>query len=148
MSSFKLDWVLNNELAIGRAPSKASHFEYLRLKNIKSILNLCSEEEAPANDEVKKIFTYRRYTLPDHKVHGEIKISDINNIISTIKEIKKNGAVFVHCLAARERSPIICMAWLISEHKLTPFRALDYLKEVNPRTNPLPTQFRLLKEIS
>ena len=74
MSSFKLDWVLNNELAIGRAPSKASHFEYLRLKNIKSILNLCSEEEAPANDEVKKIFTYRRYTLPDHKVHGEIKI--------------------------------------------------------------------------
>ena len=147
MPSFKLNWILNNELAIGPAPLKSIHFNYLKQNNIKSILNLCSEKEAPINDEVKKSFTHVRYTLPDHKVSEEIKISDINQILNIIKEIKTEGAVFVHCQAARERSPIICMAWLISQHKLTPQRALDYLSEVNPRTNPLPIQFKLLYEV-
>ena len=44
---FKLDWVLSNELAVGPVPIKKSHFEYLSNKNIKSILNLCNEKEAP-----------------------------------------------------------------------------------------------------
>ena len=147
MSSFKLNWVLNNELAIGPAPLKSNHFEYLKQKNIKSILNLCTEKEAPIKDEVKKLFTHRRYTLPDHKVNEEIKISDINKILKIIEEIKKKGAVFVHCQAARERSPLICMAWLITQHQLSPQRALDYLMDIHPRTNPLPSQFKLLYKI-
>ena len=32
------------------------------------------------------------------------------------------------------------MAWLIAKHKLSPQRALDYLMEVHPRTNPLASQ--------
>ena len=31
---FKLDWVLSNEIAVGPAPLKQSHFEYLANKNI------------------------------------------------------------------------------------------------------------------
>ena len=147
MPSFKLNWVLNNELAIGPAPLKSIHFDYLKEHNIKSILNLCTEKEAPVNDMVKKNFTHRRYTLPDHKVNEEIDISDIKRILDIIKEIKIKGAVFVHCQAARERSPIICMAWLVSQHKLTPQRALDYLMDIHPRTNPLPSQFKLLYSI-
>ena len=42
---FKLDWVLNNEIAVGPAPLKESHFEYLANKKIKSILNLCNEKK-------------------------------------------------------------------------------------------------------
>ena len=30
MSSFKINWVLNKELAIGPAPLKESHFDKLR----------------------------------------------------------------------------------------------------------------------
>ena len=49
---FKLDWVLSNELAVGPAPLKKSHFEYLAYKNIKSILNLCNEKEAPIDENL------------------------------------------------------------------------------------------------
>jgi len=148
MTRFKINWVLNNELAIGPAPLKASHFAILKDSNIKSILNLCNEEEAPVSDDVKKEFTHRRYTLPDHKVNKNILISDITEIISIIEIIKEKGPLFIHCQAARERSPIICMSWLVVKHNLTPQRALDYLMEVNPRTNPLPSQLKLLYSLS
>ena len=148
MSRFKINWVLNNELAISPAPLKESHFEKIKENNIKSILNLCSEEEAPINDEIKNIFNHKRYTLPDHKVNKDILIKDIEKIISIIEILKEKGPVLVHCQAARERSPIICMAWLVTKHKLSPQRALDYLMEVNPRTNPLPSQLKLLHKLN
>ena len=77
MPRFKINWVLNNELAIGPAPLKKSHFKVLIDNKIKSILNLCSEEEAPINDDDKRYFTHRRYTLPDHKVNKNILIMKI-----------------------------------------------------------------------
>mgnify|MGYP001157399580 CR=1 FL=1 len=147
MTSFKIDWVLNNELAIGRAPIKISHFEYLKKNNIKAILNLCDQKEAPIFDEVEKYFNFKRFVLPDHKVNKEILISEINEILSIIESLRKSGPIYVHCYAGIERSPIVCMSWLVAKHKLSPQRALDYLMEVHPGTNPLPSQFKLLNNI-
>ena len=144
---FKLDWVLNNELAVGPAPLKQSHFEYLANKKIKSILNLCDEKEAPIKEVFKSVFNFRRYTLPDHKVNKEIEINEIKEIIKIIESLKSFGAVYIHCFAGVERSPLICMAWLISKHKLSPQRSLDYLMEVHKGSNPLPSQYKLLSHV-
>ena len=144
---FKLDWVLSNELAVGPAPLKKSHFEYLATKKIKSILNLCNEEEAPIDAIYKSAFNFKRYTLPDHKVSKEIEIYEIKEIINIIESLKSSGALYIHCFAGVERSPLICMAWLISKHKLSPQRSLDYLMEVHKGSNPLPSQYKLLSHI-
>ena len=58
------------------------------------------------------------------------------------------GAVYIHCVAAMERSPLVCLAWLVQEHNLKPARALDYLMQVHPGTNPLPGQLALLQELT
>ena len=113
---FKLDWVLNNELAVGRAPLKKSHFEYLANKNIKSILNLCNEKEAPIEETFKSIFNFKRFTLPDHKVNKEIEVWEIKEIIKIIESLKSYGAVYIHCFAGVERSPLICMACINYHH--------------------------------
>ena len=144
---FKLDCVLKNELAVGPAPLKESHFEYLASKNIKSILNLCNEKEAPINENFKSAFNFKRFTLPDHKVNKEIEISEIKEIMKILELLKSSGAVYVHCFAGVERSPLICMAWLIYKHKLSPQRSLDYLMEVHKGSNPLPSQYKLLNQI-
>ena len=144
---FKLDWVLSNEIAVGPAPLKKSHFEYLAKKKIKSILNLCNEKEAPIEEIYKSVFNIKRYTLPDHKVNKEIEIHEIKEIIGIIEKLKSSGAVYIHCFAGVERSPLICMAWLISKHKLSPQRSLDYLMEVHKGSNPLPSQYKLLRHI-
>ena len=82
---FKLDWVLTNELAVGPAPIRKSHFEYLANKNIKCILNLCNEKEAPIDDIYKSAFNFKRYTLPDHKVNKEIELYEVKEIIQIIE---------------------------------------------------------------
>jgi hypothetical protein len=40
------------------------------------------------------------------------------------------------------------MAWLVRTHGQSPQRALDYLMQVHPGTNPLPGQWRLLQSLA
>ena len=61
--------------------------------------------------------------------------------------LRQQGPVYVHCVAAMERSPLVCLAWLVSRHGQTPERALDYVMEVHPGTNPLPGQLALLGQL-
>ena len=58
-----------------------------------------------------------------------------------------HGPVYVHCVAAMERSPLVCLAWLVKQRRLKPARALDYLMQVHPGTNPLPGQLALLQKL-
>jgi protein-tyrosine phosphatase len=43
-----------------------------------------------------------------------------------------------------ERSPLVCLAWLMRERGLSRLQALDYLMQVHPGTNPLPGQLNVL----
>ena len=43
-----------------------------------------------------------------------------------------------------ERSPLLCMAWLIRHRGLSRLEALEYLMHVHPGTSPLPEQLALL----
>ena len=44
MKRFKLDWVLVDELAIGRAPVKMSHLDLLHDAGIKAVLSTCGPD--------------------------------------------------------------------------------------------------------
>ena len=68
----------------------------------------------------------------------------MNLAINTLAEIIESGPVYIHCLAGIERSPLVCMAWLVKNYNLTPTQALDYLMHVHKGTNPLPAQLKLL----
>ena len=58
---YKVDWVLCDEIALGSAPKRIEHLNYLNDLNIKSILSLCSEEEAPPPLEMKDKFICSRF---------------------------------------------------------------------------------------
>ena len=62
-----------------------------------------------------------------------------------MRELLNHGPVFVHCVAAMERSPLVCLGWLVKEHRMNPDRALDYLMQQHPGTNPLPGQLKLIQ---
>ena len=47
-----------------------------------------------------------------------------------------------------ERSPLVCMAWLVSRQGLAPLQALDYVMQIHPGTNPLPSQWQALCELA
>ena len=149
---FSVDWVLKNELALGPAPRKKSDFNLLHQKGIVAILSLCGKDEVFYKDDislefVENKFTCRRVILPDHRVNTPLNLEQLNHALNVLSEIILLGPVFAHCVAAIERSPLVCMAWLIRKHNLKPQQALDYIMQVHPGSCPLSSQLKLLREL-
>ena len=86
--------------------------------------------------------------MPDHRAGRIPELDELENALSILRELMINKPVFIHCVAAIERSPLICMAWLIQEKGLTPLNALEYMTEVHSRTNPLAGQLSLLSSLN
>ena len=145
---FTFDWVLINELAIGPAPREKENISLLKNKGIKGVLSLCSEDEVMLPIELKDHFVCNRFFLPDHKYNDLPTIEDIKKSIAILNKMMKNGPIFIHCVAAIERSPLICMAWLMVQKKLTYIQAYNYMVDVHETTNPLPEQLELLNNLS
>ena len=146
--TFKFNWVLVNELAISSAPFQKSNLDLIHKKGIKSVLTLCSEKEALLPKNISFDFIHKRFFLPDHSYKEEMKIKDIKKILDILGELKNLGPVLVHCLAGVERSPLVCIAWLMTKNGTDLETSLRYLMRVNPGTNPLPKQLLLLKELN
>ena len=145
-SRFRVDWVLVQELAIGPAPRAERHLERLAAEGVRGVLSLCSEEEAPPPGGLEQQFACRRVVLPDHRAGRMPAAEELGQALAALAELRKEGPVFVHCVAAMERSPLVCLAWLVRQRGLSPQRALDYLMQVHPGTSPLPGQLELLAQ--
>ena len=146
-SRFRISWVLVNELAVGPAPRAERHLDRLEGEGIAAVLSLCAEEEAPPPPGQAERFACARVVLPDHRSGRAPEQAELQQALDRLVDLRQRGPVFVHCLAAMERSPLLCLAWLVQGHGLSPQRALDYLQEIHPATNPLPGQLRLLKNL-
>ena len=147
LSRFRLDWVLVQELAVGPAPRAERHLERLTEAGVTAVLSLCSEQEAPPPAGLESRFECRRLVLPDHRVERLPELAQLEQALEALAELRAKGPVYVHCVAAMERSPLVCLAWLVRRHGLTPQRSLDYLMQVHPGTNPLPGQLALLAQL-
>ena len=146
-SSDVFRWIAINQLAIGTAPRDDSFLLRLSKESVTAILNLCSPSEYSAAPLAHSLFVYKQYPLPDHRSHRSMTVEDLHISMSIIEGLHREGhQVFVHCLASMERSPVICLAWLARRKSLTLTQALDYLMQVHPSTNPLPSQLDVVRD--
>jgi hypothetical protein len=143
---FRISWVLNNSLAVGPAPRAERHLDRLESEGVKGVLTLASAEEAPLPAGIEQRFAWRRLVLPDHRSERLVQPDELAEALVQLGWLREYGPVFVHCLAAMERSPLVCLAWLMREHHLSRDQALDYLMQLHPGTNPLPGQLAVLTE--
>ena len=143
---FIFNWILNNKLAIGSAPLDEKNIQLLREKGITCILNLCNAYEYKINESLIKEFQYLNYPLLDHKSNKNIEPQDIRKCLKFIEENIQLNKIFVHCLASVERSPIICLAWLMKYNSLTFEEAYIYLSQVHKNTSPLNRQLKVVLE--
>ena len=144
---FRIDWVLVDQLAIGPAPRADRHLDRLRDAGIKCVLSLCSPDEATPAAGLGEGFRTSCYVLPDHRAGRLPTLAELETALAHLAELQQHGPVFVHCVAAMERSPLVCLAWLVRQHRMRPERALDYLMQQHPGTNPLPGQLALLNQL-
>ena len=146
-NKFKVDWVILDELAIGTPPTSSENYQVLEDLNIKSILCLCNEIEAKNDESLSRKFKYKRYILPDHNNENIISAEQIKNAVHYIDDFLNYGGVYIHCFASIERSPLICMAWLMKNKNLKFINSLEYLVQVHKQTNPLIDQLNVLRNI-
>lgn len=144
---FRIDWVLVNELAIGPAPQADRHLDRLMDQGVRAVLSLCSPDEVPQPVGLVQRFACARLVLPDHRAERLPEPEELAQALALLEQLLAEGPVFVHCVAAMERSPLVCLAWLVSRHGQSPQAALDYLMQVHPGTNPLPGQLKLLNQL-
>ncbi|MEX0588815.1 MAG: dual specificity protein phosphatase [Cyanobium sp.] len=138
-------WVLRGELAVGPAPLVDEHLHQLEREGLVAVLSLCSEEEATPPACLAERFHWRRCVLPDHKSCRPPELAELQRAVTLLEELAPLGPVYVHCQAGVERSPLVCMAWLMRRRHLRLIDALDYLKRVHPPTGPLAEQLACLR---
>ena len=144
--NFKFNWVLNGKLAIGTFPRYEEDIILLKKYNIKSILGLCHSNEASYPESLERIFKSVRYVMPDHKSDTLVSPKDLLYARNKLSELLGEGPVFIHCVAAMERSPLVCIAWLVKNKNLSITQSLDYMMSINRGTNPLPSQLKVLND--
>ena len=148
ISAFPISWVLVQDLALGPAPVAPRHLNRLESEGITAVLSLCSTEEKAAPPDLEERFYCRRLVLPDHRSQGTLSIGLLEQALAALAELRSHGPVFVHCVAAIERSPLVCMAWLMREYGISRQNALDYLLQVHPGTSPSAAHLMLLTQLN
>ena len=147
MSHFYINWILINEIAISPAPKKEKEFELIKKNGISSILCLCNEREYPNIFKFNQPrFKVIRKPLPDHRANKLPEFRQYEDVIKEIEKLKKEGPILIHCLHAIERSPMICLIWLVLSQKIDFYEALEYLMSVHKTTNPSSLQLQHLKK--
>ena len=147
MKKFSIDWVLVNKIAIGPIPRTPEHFKLLKKHKINSILSLCDEKEAPTLEFIRENFIFSRVPLPDHKQAKFPSFKEFLKALDELKKLQEFKPTFVHCLASVERSPLICLGWLVREEGYSIDLAMDYLMQIHPGTSPLPEQLSLVMQL-
>ena len=141
------NWVLRDRLAVGPAPRSNEDLDQLAAAGIRAVLSLCDPREAPPPPGLVERFTCRRLVLPDHRAGRPPEPVELEQALALLAELEPHGPVYVHCVAGVERSPLICLGWLMRRRRLPLLNALDYLMQVHPATGPLPEQLACLREV-
>jgi hypothetical protein len=142
---FRLTWLLVDELAIGTAPSQPSHLDDLAEQGVAAVLSLCAAHEAPAPVGLCGRFRLARVVLPDHHSPECLEPEALHQAVASLAILRAQGPVFMHCVAAVERSPLVAIAWLMRTRGMALENALSYLQATHPGTSPLPRQLEALR---
>ena len=145
--SFICDWVLTRKIALGRAPKDPKHIKVLHEEGIKSIFTLCGEEDFKFSKNLLNQFKCQRFVLPDHKEGRLPSIDELINALKILKKLQNFAPTYIHCVASMERSPIVCIAWLVYECGYSPDVALAYVMQVHKGTSPLAGQLQLIDQL-
>ena len=146
-NKFVFNWILVNELAISNLPENEENLNYLKINKIFSVVSLCEKKKIKNLERLNKLFNHKLIVLPDHKSNYLPNKVDLLYAIDTINNLKKYGPVLIHCEAAVERSPLICIGYLMKYYNYDFIDSLEYIREIHPLTSPMNSHIKILKEI-
>lgn len=146
VSSTFFDWVLPNQLAVGRLPRSGEGL-VLQHIGIRSVISLCAESEGAWPEDLKQQIRCVRYVLPDSHYSWPLSAPQIAEAVELLhRELSTHAPVFVHCLAGIERSPTLCIAYLCRYQHLSLWEAHNWVKQAHAESVPTDAQLQAIRE--
>ena len=144
------NWILINKFAIGTPILKKNEKKILESNGIKTILDLRNSSDFDKSYKEKYFnylsdFKYINIPLPDHRTPRLATTSEIRKAVDELNISISKGAVFMHCHAAMERSPLISIAFLHLKKGFSIVQSCDYVKQQNKSTVINPEQLKYIK---
>ena len=146
-NKFIFNWILTNKLAVGTSPIDSDNIIFLKKKKVRNIIGLCSFEESQWNENLYENFCCQRIVLPDSRKDELPNKKDLLNAFYKLRDAIDDDITFIHCFASIERSPLVCIMYIIYKYNLKIEDALDYVRRTHKYTNPTNSQLSLVKEV-
>ena len=146
--NFIFDWILIEKLAVGNSPLERKNLDFLKKKGVKNILGLCSANEIEWDSEIKNFFNCERIYIPDSNSNKLLSFEDLEEAYNCLINFIDEDTTFLHCFASVERSPILCILYIMKKFNMRIEDALDYVKRKHKLTNHKNFQLKLIKEFA
>ena len=133
------NWILINQFAIGTPVKTNKEKELLQERGIKTVIDLRNKEDLNAINHQEYIvnlsgYEYQNVPLPDHRTGRLSEPFEIRQAVDILDSSLSKGAVFMHCHAAAERSPLISIAYLHIKKGFSILNSCDFVKQQNRST--------------
>jgi hypothetical protein len=142
-------WILTGELALGPMPRSEPHWRQLEALGLNRRFSLCYPEEERITS-VPEHWRSERFSLPDHRRQEPLLPERLEQGLSlgaALLEEAGAGPIYLHCLAGRERSPLMAVGLVARRRGLDLFEALDWVRRCHPAASPMMDHLEVLEQL-
>ena len=97
------------------------------------------------HENLENNFLCKRVILPDSRKKNLPTESEIDYAFDTLRDLVNKNVTFIHCFAAIERSPLLCILFIMKKYNIELEDSLDYVRSVHEIANPRNKQLLLIK---
>lgn len=142
----RMSWILPGRLAVGGLP-RSQDIARLQQAQVQVVLSLCAETEGCLPAAMLQTFHCQRWVLPDSHYRTPLEVNQLAIVVQQLHQSLSQGQpVYIHCLAGMERSPTVCIAYLMQHHRLPLWEAMNYVKQAHPTTRLAEVQLSALQQ--
>lgn len=145
-STYTYSWLRSGRLAIGAMPRSQQHWQALESQGVRSVLSCCDPAEGlwlpPA------AWLQAQVPLPDHRNPEALDLAELDRAINTALAFYRDApALYLHCWAGMERSPLVAVGLLCRAESLSIFDALAQVRTLHPPARPIIRHLVALEEL-
>lgn len=140
-------WVLSGRLAVGPMPQSVQQWQQLDAAGFRSRFSCCYPDEERQSFPPKS-WLQARVSLPDHRLQEDLKLEQLRSAIEQASELLHQApAMYLHCLAGMERSPLVAVGIVAKEKNIDLLSALDAIRMCHPPAKPMYEHLDVLDQL-
>jgi predicted protein tyrosine phosphatase len=145
-TTYACSWLRSGRLLIGTMPIRDEHWQALDRQGVNSVFSCCDPSEGAWQPPTH--WQRVQLPLPDHRNPDDLDVSKLAQAVNTAWQLYRDSpALYLHCWAGMERSPLVAIGLLCKAEGLSIFDALAQVRALHPPARPITRHLVVLEEI-